>query len=486
MKFTKKKVLVIALAVCLAAVISMGSLAWFTDEDSVTNDFYVGDSNTPADKVFGIDVWETVDGKEIGKGDTTENGYVYETILPGEKFSKAPVLENTGIHPQFVRAIVTVSGADILVEAMGDNYWKEADLFFPGMGDNWTLENVLYLTTGELAYVYYYDVELAAGAVTDVLFEEVVIPTALTKEQAAVLDNFSVKVLGQAIQSEHILVDNAKDAFVKYWDAEGTIAGFPFDQIIPVVVKNAAELNDALAGGAVSILLDDTADWSAAVTVSADAKDVTIDANGTAAALAFAGTYDNVVLTNIVDFDGKGGITVNYTNAKGNMTITDSTFYSENGTGGAAIRAGKEIDLTFDNCDFVQGASATSKSYGVYGYGSADLTFTKCTFADFASWAVQINGTTFGDVLIDNCEYNNCSAGIFKTSVGGSGNGLLNGNFTFTNNVLTNCGGHTATNFFSVKTAEVITIEGNVMDGADFVVNSTNYAQYGITQIARP
>ena len=57
MKLSKKKVVALALAVCLIAVLSMGSLAWFTDDDSVTNDFFIaGSEDQDPDKVFSVDV----------------------------------------------------------------------------------------------------------------------------------------------------------------------------------------------------------------------------------------------------------------------------------------------------------------------------------------------------------------------------------------------------------------------------------------------
>ena len=64
MKMNKNKVLALALAVCLLATVSMASLAWFTDNDSVTNDFLIaGSENSKPDDVFSVDVWEdaTVD-----------------------------------------------------------------------------------------------------------------------------------------------------------------------------------------------------------------------------------------------------------------------------------------------------------------------------------------------------------------------------------------------------------------------------------------
>ncbi len=223
----KKKILVIALSLALVATLSMGSLAWFTDSDSIKNDFYVGDTNTDPDKVFGLDVWETVDNQEIGRGDKTGAGTLYEAILPGQVLSKAPVLENTGIHPMYVRAFVTVSGADILIDAMGGFDWTKTDLFLAGLNTtDWTMEDVLYTVDDELVYVFTYNTALAAKTVSAPLFDSVVIPTGLTKEQAADLDMFSVSVYGQAIQSEHILCNNAVDAFAEYWDADSTLFGY--------------------------------------------------------------------------------------------------------------------------------------------------------------------------------------------------------------------------------------------------------------------
>ena len=239
MKLSKKKVFVLALAVCLIAILSMGSLAWFTDSDSVTNDFMVGDSNTPADKVFGIEVWEDRDTNGDGDyEDVKVDGLKYDSILPGQVLSKEPYLENTGIHPQYVRAIVTVTDAYILRSAMG-SAWGNADLFLPGTPDSWILEDILHIEEDALVYIYYYNKVLEPGTVTDKIFTDVVIPTELTKEMAAEMDSFQISILGQAIQSEHLadpdvpgaMVTTAQRAFELYWDAKGTIAGYTDDQI---------------------------------------------------------------------------------------------------------------------------------------------------------------------------------------------------------------------------------------------------------------
>ncbi len=245
MKMTKKKIFAISLIVCAIAILSLGTLAWFTDSDSVTNEFMVGDSTTvDPDEVFGIDAWEEVDTDrdpatplvEIGKGDTTENSATYELILPGEVMTKKPYLTNTGVHPQYVRAIVTVTEADILKVAMTPkdsevSVWEDVKLFLPGTSDKWELAHKYYTNKDTFVFVYYYNEVLEAKATTEQLFDAVVIPTELTKEQAAEMDKFNVSIVGQAIQSEHLAdVTSAKEAFAKYWDEEGVVAGVVIDK----------------------------------------------------------------------------------------------------------------------------------------------------------------------------------------------------------------------------------------------------------------
>ena len=45
----KKKLLSLALAVIMIAILSFGTLAWFSDSDDVTNNFYIASSDDPSD-----------------------------------------------------------------------------------------------------------------------------------------------------------------------------------------------------------------------------------------------------------------------------------------------------------------------------------------------------------------------------------------------------------------------------------------------------
>ena len=55
---SKKKLLSLSLVVIMVAILSFGTLAWFNDADSVTNEFYVADSDGDGMPDFTIDVKE--------------------------------------------------------------------------------------------------------------------------------------------------------------------------------------------------------------------------------------------------------------------------------------------------------------------------------------------------------------------------------------------------------------------------------------------
>ena len=217
MKLTKKKVLVGALAVGLIATISVGSLAWFSDEDVVENKFKIADStdDDPED-IFSIDVKE--DTPE-GSGDT--DGYDYEDILPGDELKKEPYAINTGFYDQYVRAIVTVSDASAWRAVLGDNSnILPSSKIFDGIDTtNWreSAADSAYNddpNENTITYVFYYNAILpGTGKKSDVadrtttdIFQKVKVPASMTQTQAALFDNeFKVTVKAQAVQTENVI-----------------------------------------------------------------------------------------------------------------------------------------------------------------------------------------------------------------------------------------------------------------------------------------
>ena len=166
----KKKLTAVALIVCMLAIMLVGaSLAYFTDEDEATNTFTVGNVT--------IDLTEPK-WDEAGSKDAPE-------VYPTEALAKDPTVTNTGANPCFVR--IKVTGWDCLAPA-GDITYR-TDYVDGKLGDDWTL-------SGDY---FYYTKVLAAGATTDALFDQIVIPSDLTNGYTG---NYNLVVTAEAVQAQ--------------------------------------------------------------------------------------------------------------------------------------------------------------------------------------------------------------------------------------------------------------------------------------------
>lgn len=221
MKMTKKKVFVAALAVCLVAILSMGTLAWFSDSDSVENKFMIADSedDTP-DEIFSVDVWENTPD-----GDKDQDGYEYEDILPGDTLKKEARVENTGHYDQYVRVTVTISDAQAWINALGEDF-NVASIFDGFIATDWNhiWNNMNGATTvpENLVYVMYYKDIVKSGDVINV-FNNVKIPTSLTREEAVAFgEGFNITVKAEAVQTDNV-VPAGTDAVDAAWVAFKTV-----------------------------------------------------------------------------------------------------------------------------------------------------------------------------------------------------------------------------------------------------------------------
>lgn len=215
----KRRILVVSLAVCLIAILAFTSIAVFTDSKTVTNVFKAtsGDGPTPPqpEDIFGVKLYETDITKDEG---ITTDGNVYEEILPAQTLTKDPTVENTGIHPEYVRLIVTVDNAAAWQAACAKHKITDLATIFNGFNKDWERKSEYVDEKNDtLTYVYYLNTELAPKA-TSTLFESVTIPADFDVDDMVSLASFNLTVEAQAIQSEHIGCDNAFDAFAKYWD----------------------------------------------------------------------------------------------------------------------------------------------------------------------------------------------------------------------------------------------------------------------------
>lgn len=121
----KRKLIAIILIACMALVAVTGAtLAYFTDNDAVKNEFTVGD--------ISIDLWEKVgvdeDGKDILIGKNTDKAekskYEYTNLLPTDVLTKEVHITNTCSNSAYVRVTVVINNIDKINFAIDEVYEK--------------------------------------------------------------------------------------------------------------------------------------------------------------------------------------------------------------------------------------------------------------------------------------------------------------------------------------------------------------------------
>ena len=215
----KRKVLALALAVCIIAILACGTLAYFTDSENVTNKFYTAsykpDDPVPdPDELFSIKLDET----DITKDDNsrTESGNTYAGILPGDELIKDPTVTNTGMYDAWVRVKVTVTDAQAWTDACAKHGITDLSYIFRGFDasawDREIDEDEIDLVNDTITYTYYYNDTVAPDG-TAKLFDSIIIPEEFDVSDMASLATFQLHVVGEAIQATNT-GDTAQEAFL--------------------------------------------------------------------------------------------------------------------------------------------------------------------------------------------------------------------------------------------------------------------------------
>lgn len=224
MKKTTKVLLTLACAVLLITASVMGTLAYLTDDDTVTNTFTVGQ------------VHINLDEKDITKDEDsrTETGNSYH-LLPGHKYDKDPtvtVLE--GSEESYIRMLVTVTFDQQLTDAA---LATELDGIFTGYNAaTWPRKDKTVSTAtvseGEnaktvtvITYEYRYKEKVAAltaDVKLDALFTKVEIPSTWDNDDMKAVGNFKIEVVAQAIQASGFEATEEKSAEDAAWAAFAT------------------------------------------------------------------------------------------------------------------------------------------------------------------------------------------------------------------------------------------------------------------------
>lgn len=232
---TKSKALLLTLcAVLLIAASVLGTMAYLTSTDTVTNTFTVGKVEIKLDET---DVTNPTGSR------VQANSY---KLMPGTTYTKDPtVTVKAGSEESYVRMKVTFNNAKAIIalctdpEFAGDgptgvenafplirmvkfvetNAAKWDGIIPDNMVDTEDmLADAKYFaydeTADTLTYIFYYRETVTAptaDVVLPVLFDSITVPEWVTGEQLKALNDFRITVIAEAIQAGSF--DNAADAW---------------------------------------------------------------------------------------------------------------------------------------------------------------------------------------------------------------------------------------------------------------------------------
>lgn len=200
MKTRSKALLLTLCAVLLVAASVLGTMAYLTSTDEVTNTFTVGQVKIKLDEAKA-----NSDGSLVANADRVKaNEY---KLLPGHTYNKDPMVTVlNGSEPSYVKMTVTFSMANELDAIFAPGGANLTSIFNGYDGDNWIDKgNTKDETANTRTYEFWY--KEAVGAPTadvalDALFDSITVPGAITNEQLASIEGMTITVNAYAIQAD--------------------------------------------------------------------------------------------------------------------------------------------------------------------------------------------------------------------------------------------------------------------------------------------
>ena len=198
----KKKIFIIAVAVCLAVLsIAGSSIAYFTDTEEYTNTFTAGNVDIKL-TYKGV---ETNDGVEVDDVIELADTHVY----PGQTYPINAVITNIGSEKAYVGAIITLTDdADITaivgVNGGTDNYPVAIRKFLDGLADDGFTVKTAVSTDNKVLTIYVVKEvaldENGGSTTTCTLFNNVVIPKEWDNDEMKAFNGFKLNVTAYATQ----------------------------------------------------------------------------------------------------------------------------------------------------------------------------------------------------------------------------------------------------------------------------------------------
>ena len=199
---TKSKALLLSLCAVLLVVASvMGTMAYLTSSDTVTNTFTVGKVQITLDEAA-----VNLDGTPIeGAARVKQNSY---KLLPGHTYNKDPMVTVLkGSESSYVKMTVTFSKAAELDAIFAPTGGANLTSIFNGYNStNWIAKgNTEDTTANTRTYEFWYKEAVAApdgDVALDALFDSITVPGTITKDQLASIEGMTITVNAYAIQAD--------------------------------------------------------------------------------------------------------------------------------------------------------------------------------------------------------------------------------------------------------------------------------------------
>ena len=208
MKNAKKAMLLVLCAVLLVAGSVMGTMAYLTSQDEVTNTFTVGSVSIKLDEAQ-VDK----DGTYVNGHDTRVKANEYH-LLPGHTYFKDPtVTVLKGSDASYIRMLVTINEQNDL-DAIFAPTGADLTSIFGNVSSDWTLVKETENDDDTRTYEFRYKETVAApdaDVILDDLFETITVPSTITAEQLATIQGLEITIVANAIQADGF--ENADDAW---------------------------------------------------------------------------------------------------------------------------------------------------------------------------------------------------------------------------------------------------------------------------------
>ena len=194
---------ILLLALCMAALIAvsvLGTMAYLTSTDTVTNTFTVGKVDIKLDEAK-----VNTDGSLVGNADRVKaNEY---KLLPGHTYNKDPMVTVlSGSESSYVKMTVTFSKANELDAIFAPTGADLTSIFTGYDAATWIAKgNTKDTTANTRTYEFWY--KEAVGAPTadvtlDALFDSITVPGTITGEQLETIEGMTITVNAYAIQAD--------------------------------------------------------------------------------------------------------------------------------------------------------------------------------------------------------------------------------------------------------------------------------------------